>query len=279
MAIYIGENLLSGSSNIQLSSMPTASASWINKSVQYVGSTTSDYTKGQFYVCVENSGVYSWEEVFILTKNGKIKQSIEVQPSTTMPIKCKGTDQQIMICGGDAYNTGAVLVLNGKDGIFPGKFELIAKDNDHSYPLSGNMDGTLTWRGKEVATLESVLELIYPIGSYHFGQEHPSLGTWEEVTGDRAVWIKSGTADGSSISQKLPNITGSGSYYWGTNDGFSGAFANSSTAPKISDQPNGGSALAVNRMNFNANDSNSIYQDGANVQPNAYVMKVWKRTA
>lgn len=48
---------------IQFSTMPTASATYSGKVVQYTGNTTSTYTKGHFYECVENSGSYSWSEV------------------------------------------------------------------------------------------------------------------------------------------------------------------------------------------------------------------------
>ena len=46
--------------NIQVSTMPTASASNEGDIVQYVGTTTSTYTNGYFYECVEDSGSYSW---------------------------------------------------------------------------------------------------------------------------------------------------------------------------------------------------------------------------
>ena len=33
------------------------------------------------------------------------------------------------------------------------------------------------------------------------------------------------------------------------------------------------------KINFNASRSNSIYKDNAHVQPNAYTVHIWKRTA
>jgi hypothetical protein len=48
---------------MQVSTLPTASASNEGKIYQYIGSTTASYTNGYFYKCVENSGSYSWEEV------------------------------------------------------------------------------------------------------------------------------------------------------------------------------------------------------------------------
>jgi hypothetical protein len=46
---------------LQYGSMPTASAEYVNKIVQYIGTTTSSYKNGYFYRCVLNGSTYSWE--------------------------------------------------------------------------------------------------------------------------------------------------------------------------------------------------------------------------
>ena len=48
---------------IQYTTLPTASVSEEGHIYQYIGDTTSSYTNGYFYKCVEDSGVYSWERV------------------------------------------------------------------------------------------------------------------------------------------------------------------------------------------------------------------------
>jgi len=56
----------SGGDTIQVSSMPTASASELGNVYQYIGSTTLAYTHGYFYECVSDGAgtpTYSWEEV------------------------------------------------------------------------------------------------------------------------------------------------------------------------------------------------------------------------
>ena len=45
---------------IQFSAMPTASADYLNRVVQYIGATTTDYTSGYFYRCELVSGSYTW---------------------------------------------------------------------------------------------------------------------------------------------------------------------------------------------------------------------------
>lgn len=43
--------------------MPTASSTYGNLIIQYLGATTTDYKQGHFYKAVESSGTYSWQEV------------------------------------------------------------------------------------------------------------------------------------------------------------------------------------------------------------------------
>lgn len=47
----------------QYYTMPTASADYEGKIVQYIGTTTNTYTNGYFYKCVNNSGTYSWSNI------------------------------------------------------------------------------------------------------------------------------------------------------------------------------------------------------------------------
>ena len=48
--------------------MPVPSIEYLNKIIQYIGETTTEapiYVNGFFYKCVENSGVYSWENIIV----------------------------------------------------------------------------------------------------------------------------------------------------------------------------------------------------------------------
>lgn len=50
---------------MQFSTMPSASANYLNKIVQYIG-TTGTYTNGTFYKCVSNGEeppTYTWEPI------------------------------------------------------------------------------------------------------------------------------------------------------------------------------------------------------------------------
>ena len=49
----------------QYSSMPTAAAQWVDKIVQYVGSTASGLTNGYFYKCNQNGQNYTWGAIAV----------------------------------------------------------------------------------------------------------------------------------------------------------------------------------------------------------------------
>jgi hypothetical protein len=49
----------------QLSTMPTAAATYEDQIVQFIGTTDANYTNGFFYKCVNNSGSYSWQNVAV----------------------------------------------------------------------------------------------------------------------------------------------------------------------------------------------------------------------
>lgn len=48
---------------IQFSVVPTASADYLNRIIQYIGDTTNDYTSGYFYKCILDGSTYKWQNV------------------------------------------------------------------------------------------------------------------------------------------------------------------------------------------------------------------------
>ena len=48
---------------IQFPAIPTASADYLGRIIQYTGTTTSNYKNGYFYKCISNGGGYTWEVV------------------------------------------------------------------------------------------------------------------------------------------------------------------------------------------------------------------------
>ena len=113
------------------------------------------------------------------------------------------------------------------------------------------------------------------------------FGTWTLVSSGKALWTGTGSNGGSTIEAGLPNITGT--YDKTSGNRFllnattsevtrTGAFYTSSSQ---SDQYSSttGSGTVVRGLGFDASRSNSIYGNSNTVQPPAYVVNVWRRTA
>lgn len=126
----------------------------------------------------------------------------------------------------------------------------------------------------------TLLSDLYPVGSLYIGTQTTcpletliSGSTWELVAQDKALWTGDGTNANTTINAGLPNITGS--LYGVRSGGVSGAFGSVSTSKDI----DAGTTYFSNTLNFNASRSSSIYGASDTVQPPAYVVNVWRRTA
>lgn len=138
-------------------------------------------------------------------------------------------------------------------------------------------------------TTNALLEAIYPVGSIYIGTQATcplatliSGSTWELVAQNRALWGGDGTNANTTIAAGLPNITGSltgAGYRTSGNVSYDGVFSTS----VISDESYSGyssfSGKIISPLKFNASNSNSIYGNSTTVQPPAYVVNIWRRTA
>lgn len=52
----------SGGQTIQVATLPAPSADQLDKIYQYIGTTNANYVNGYFYKCINNNGVYIWEQ-------------------------------------------------------------------------------------------------------------------------------------------------------------------------------------------------------------------------
>ena len=120
------------------------------------------------------------------------------------------------------------------------------------------------------AFVKDVLETMYPVGAVFIGTTNTCpmsafFGTWELVATDRALWGGDGTNGATTIAAGLPDHVHSYSQ-WVQQGGN-----------------NGGSYRAVGYASASttglASESNSIYGNSTTVQPPAYVVNVWRRTA
>ena len=137
-------------------------------------------------------------------------------------------------------------------------------------------------------TSQIPLSEIYPVGSIYIGTQSVcplaaliSGSTWELVAKDRALWGGNGSNANTTIAAGLPNIT-SGKWF--------GVYANydstestaNSAVRRAGDYQNNGSTGSGDKRsdyNLNASRSSSIYGQSSTVQPPAYRVNVWRRTA
>ena len=143
----------------------------------------------------------------------------------------------------------------------------------------------------------SIVSAIYPVGSIYISIESScpiaSLipdSTWTLVGAGRALWTGNGqtSANGGTtanssyanakantiIAEGIPNITGS---FYSERKNCNGVFYNNDE-----NREGGGDNTdhAISELiHFNASTQRSIYGQSSTVQPRAYVVNVWKRTA
>lgn len=137
------------------------------------------------------------------------------------------------------------------------------------------------------SAINTLLGNLYPVGSIYIGTQSTcplaSLitgSTWTKVSAGKALWTSSTShAANTTINAGLPNITGAfpgertGDTQWWS--AVSGAFYKTSGSYRGI-----GSTDSDNiRIGFDASKSNSIYGNSTTVQPPAYVVNVWRRTA
>lgn len=137
----------------------------------------------------------------------------------------------------------------------------------------------------------NILSLIYPVGSIYIGVQEDcplktliSGSTWVKVSEGRVLQgSDSSHSAGTTIEAGLPNITGEPVHcYLFTNSGGSDTPI-SSGAIVIKDISSttlyqGGTTQRA-KWYFDASRSSSIYGNSNTVQPPAYVVNIWRRTA
>jgi len=137
------------------------------------------------------------------------------------------------------------------------------------------------------SAINTMLATLYPVGSIYITTQNtgscPIAGlisgsTWELVATDRALWGGNGWDAHSWIAAGLPNIWGQISCIQDVNVTTQGQFAYYS--------PTGGSGGGIDttngtsgNINFDASRVSSVYGNSNTVQPPAYRVNVWRRTA
>ena len=154
--------------------------------------------------------------------------------------------------------------------------------------------GLIDWEGNDIDVgdfmKKSDLDLLYPVGSIYIGTQATcplatliSGSTWELVAADRVLQGSSTNhAANTTIAAGLPNITG-GALTLGRLSSSSASTTSGAITRVATDKQGTGYYNSTNSYNsnvsINARNSSTIYGNSSTVQPPAYVVNVWRRTA
>lgn len=126
----------------------------------------------------------------------------------------------------------------------------------------------------------------YPVGSIYISTRSTSPaslfgGPWESIASERVLMgVSSSHGAGSTVSAGLPNITGvlKDLFVSGHFNQSTGVFKRSHCS-SFDQQTDRSDWLGWAEAQFYASDSNSIYGNSSTVQPAAYYVYMWRRTA
>lgn len=194
-----------------------------------------------------------------------------------------------------SVGTGTITLSDGKT------YTYNPSGNDFSYRTIGevhpdwlcNINGVGVKIGDEFIANNSngfILEALYPVGSIYITTANTcplsiliAGSTWELVSSGRVLQgSDSNHTAGTTIEAGLPNITGTVSHAgYGTYNpkGQQGALSRSSSTFRLSSSDHSSGTLDVYGISIDASQSSSIYGNSTTVQPPAYVVNIWERTA
>lgn len=240
-------------------------------------------------------------EVTVPTKTSDLNNDSNFVNSTQLAAKQDITDNTLTTT--DKTIVGAINELNAKPAVPDLDGKSITKNASNQLQTVGIIDqnnpanALKVWHGTQAeydaltthdantryytdgGLSVSLLDVIYPIGSIYITTNAAcplstliAGSTWVLVGQDR-VLQGAGTRGvvGTTLNESLPNITGTSGWLRGNNP--SGAFYAGSS--QISFNNNGSASGSVE--SFDASRSSSTYQDNAPVQPDAYLVNIYRR--
>ena len=146
----------------------------------------------------------------------------------------------------------------------------------------------------------SMIDFFYPVGTMYISADKSKTkadfpfmqyGTWKEVPANLCLQTGNASEAGTQRSAGLPNITGRVSSENTNNvnntnqfladklSEISGAFSIEGEGEKRGIADSNGTGWGYTALNFNASASNPIYGSSDTVQPPAYMVRAWVRTA
>lgn len=150
----------------------------------------------------------------------------------------------------------------------------------------------------DLTQLPSVVDMFYPVGTVYMSADKTktkadfpfmAYGIWEEVPANLCLQTGAASEAGTQRSAGLPNITGYRVAKWGgADDGkrsyYSGCFKQDRDTgmpptTNAADWNGENEEIVGTGFGFDASLSNPIYGSSNTVQPPAYIVRAWVRTA
>lgn len=162
----------------------------------------------------------------------------------------------------------------------------VGMDEQHGYNYLMKQVNNAQKAAKAIAA--TLLNYVYPVGSLYMSTDPTSPaslfgGSWESIASERVLMGASGShAAGTTVDAGLPNITGQATFInsdGADNDNYPdlGAFYFSVNNNKYTTTLTSG--IGKRDLRFDASRVSSIYGKSATVQPPAYYVYMWRRTA
>lgn len=232
---------------------------------------------------------YSSNSLQLLDQSGNaLGSAVTIQSSPDLDNKSitKNSSQELQTVGviNQRDSSTAIKTWTGTKAQYDA---IVTKDSNTLYNITDDESSITTALNALVqntqATVTAVINSIYPVGSIYItvSNDNPAtllgLGTWVKVSEGRVLQgSDSSHSAGTTIAAGLPDITGSFDVaVW--NGNASGIFkmTNRETHPRGSS----GANMTFDTYDVRASYSNSIYGNSTTVQPPAYVVNIWQRTA
>lgn len=196
--------------------------------------------------------------------NNKIDKDGSTVPTADLPM-------------GNHKVTGLATPTNSGDATTKGYVDALVTE------LRNSIAQVKTQATTNANTIVNNLKTMYPVGSVYIGTQSTcpmasliSGSTWKLVSSGKALWTGTGSNGNTTIEAGIPNITGQ---FVAANS----AAASGSGAFNVVKTENGkgwdGTSAMRSTYGFDASRSSSVYGKSTTVQPPAYVVNVWRRTA
>lgn len=292
MIVKIGATDLTDSKNfVTVGMLPQALTSFSYAGGQ-TGGSTGTYNPMPSYTWNQNSLTLTRSYLNIITG-----RSANIQ--LTFPSPANGVFNEIEVQYAHASGQGGVTFVQGTagnqnqyawwDGVSPtltnGVTYLF-----HFEHVNGKWMGTIKQSNQTPVSTQisngitSLLNSLYPLYSLYIGTQNtcpmatlmPGT-TWTLVATDKALWGGSGSNGNSTIAAGLPNITGTFmAEAWEAQ--ASGAFSVAGGA-SWPEHDNWGNTGRTFTLDASRGGTDTIYGKSSTVQPPAYRVNVWRRTA